>query len=233
MQVKLTITRKRMLRAALIPYRVYVNGQYVGTLKNGKTLEADIPKQTDYIFDMGTPFLRSSVLRDCDGDHLSLHMEIIGGGESPREPVLLTNKFDALHPLEDADFSWGALTRESELELLDDPRRILALCMLFWNTLGEGASELLYLPQLPEMLEALRTVGACDYADAVERILRDLFPDTPLPLDREQTPTKEFLQKLRTADSELWNAEGRDPRQGIIAQFHRTVTEHILKNQLF
>ena len=230
--IKLTLSRKRMLSAAFRSFDIYVNGECVGKLKNGKTITAEITKQNDYIFDVDFPFFHPRVLSDHEGDELDVRMEIIGGNGSPLEPTFLTRKFGEYHPLDDADYSWDLLTEDSELDLLDEPRRILGLCMIFWDAVTKSPAELLFLPRLTEIFNTLRAVGANGYADAIAKLTEE-FHDVSLPLAKEQILSdKTFLQRLRAAHNIIRELENQS-KPGIIEEFHRAVTQHILTYRLF
>ena len=43
-EVRFHIHRKSAFAGALLPYRMYINGQYIGTIRNGKSLDANVPK---------------------------------------------------------------------------------------------------------------------------------------------------------------------------------------------
>ena len=47
-EVRFHIHRKSTFAGALLPYRMYINGQYIGTIRNGKSLDANIPKAGVY-----------------------------------------------------------------------------------------------------------------------------------------------------------------------------------------
>ena len=42
--VRFNIQRKPALADSLLPYKIYINGQYVGALKNGRTISAEVPR---------------------------------------------------------------------------------------------------------------------------------------------------------------------------------------------
>ena len=41
-EVRFHIHRKSAFAGALLPYRMYINGQYIGTIRNGKSLDANL-----------------------------------------------------------------------------------------------------------------------------------------------------------------------------------------------
>ena len=46
--VRFNIFRKAAFAGALLPYNIYINGEFVGTIKNGKTLNVDVPEADIY-----------------------------------------------------------------------------------------------------------------------------------------------------------------------------------------
>ena len=49
--VRFNIFRKAAFAGALLPYNIYINGKFVGTIKNGKTLNVEIPEADVYYLD--------------------------------------------------------------------------------------------------------------------------------------------------------------------------------------
>lgn len=52
--VRFNIQRKPALADSLLPYKIYINGQYVGALKNGRTISAEVPRAEIYYIDGGS-----------------------------------------------------------------------------------------------------------------------------------------------------------------------------------
>lgn len=50
--VRFNIQRKPALADSLLPYKIYINGQYVGALKNGRTISAEVPRAEIYYIDV-------------------------------------------------------------------------------------------------------------------------------------------------------------------------------------
>ena len=51
-EVRFHIHRKSAFAGALLPYRMYINGQYIGTIRNGKSRMQTFPKQAFIILRM-------------------------------------------------------------------------------------------------------------------------------------------------------------------------------------
>lgn len=52
--VRFNIQRKPALADSLLPYKIYINGQYVGALKNGMIISAEVPRAEIYYIDGGS-----------------------------------------------------------------------------------------------------------------------------------------------------------------------------------
>ena len=61
-EVRFHIHRKSAFAGALLPYRMYINGQYIGTIRNGKSLDANVPKAGVYYIEDDILFSRSAVI---------------------------------------------------------------------------------------------------------------------------------------------------------------------------
>ena len=61
--VRFNIQRKPALADSLLPYKIYINGQYVGALKNGRTISAEVPRAEIYYIDGGS-FEQNAVIRN-------------------------------------------------------------------------------------------------------------------------------------------------------------------------
>lgn len=48
--VRFNIQRKPALADSLLPYKIYINGQYVGALKNDRTISAEVPRAEIYYY---------------------------------------------------------------------------------------------------------------------------------------------------------------------------------------
>ena len=60
--VRFNIIRKAAFAGALLPYNIYINGEFVGTIKNGKTLNVDVPEADIYYLADNNSFERNAVI---------------------------------------------------------------------------------------------------------------------------------------------------------------------------
>lgn len=77
--VQFSIRRKAAFAGALLTYRLYINGSFVGTLKNGQTLMASIPQAKVYYIDVDYPFDRNAVLDVQGATDVSIFLKRAGG----------------------------------------------------------------------------------------------------------------------------------------------------------
>ena len=72
------IQRKPALVDSLLPYKIYINGQYVGALKNGRTISAEVPRAEIYYIDGGS-FEQNAVIRNKNKAEYNLVLRNRGG----------------------------------------------------------------------------------------------------------------------------------------------------------
>ena len=63
-EVRFHIHRKSAFVGALLLYRMYINGQYIGTIRNGKSLDANVPKAGVYYIEDDILSSRNAVIYD-------------------------------------------------------------------------------------------------------------------------------------------------------------------------
>ena len=76
--VRFNIQRKPDLADSLLPYKIYINGQYVGVLKNGRTISAEVPRAEIYYIDGGS-FEQNAVIRNENKAEYNLVLRTRGG----------------------------------------------------------------------------------------------------------------------------------------------------------
>ena len=78
-EVRFHIHRKSAFAGALLPYRMYINGQYIGTIRNGKSLDANVPKAGVYYIEDDILFSRNAVIYDNGLSEYSVVIKRAGG----------------------------------------------------------------------------------------------------------------------------------------------------------
>ena len=67
--VRFNIFRKAAFAGAFLPYNIYINGEFVGTIKNGKTLNVDVPEADIYYLE-DTDYAKSPYGTLCIYDYI-------------------------------------------------------------------------------------------------------------------------------------------------------------------
>lgn len=78
-EVRFHIHRKSTFAGALLPYRMYINGQYIGTIRNGKSLDANVPKAGVYYIEDDILSSRNAVIYDNGLSEYSVVIKRAGG----------------------------------------------------------------------------------------------------------------------------------------------------------
>ena len=78
-EVRFHIHRKSTFAGALLPYRMHINGQYIGTIRNGKSLDANVPKAGVYYIEDDILSLRNAVIYDNGLSEYSVVIKRAGG----------------------------------------------------------------------------------------------------------------------------------------------------------
>lgn len=78
-EVRFHIHRKSTFAGALLPYRMHINGQYIGTIRNGKSLDANVPKAGVYYIEDDILSSRNAVIYDNGLSEYSVVIKRAGG----------------------------------------------------------------------------------------------------------------------------------------------------------
>lgn len=219
--VRFIIYRKAAFAGALLPYNIYINGLFVGTIKNGKTLIIDVPKSDVYYLEDNNAFERNAVICGCDLSEYSIVLKRAGGWRTDSYNEFYIDKSQQIAPLPSFHFEkfMNAVYGDSADELSSD-ERLLALCLEFWNGITDDIQEVLASNHLSEMIDALQKIGATRYTNLLLQIVDELFPDIALPLSDDQID--QMYDRVSKANKLIWNNEK-------IAwdELHMRVVEHI------
>ena len=77
--VRFNIFRKAAFAGALLPYNIYINGEFVGTIKNGKTLNVDVPEADIYYLEDNNSFERNAVIINSNTIDYNILIKRAGG----------------------------------------------------------------------------------------------------------------------------------------------------------
>lgn len=191
-EVRFHIHRKSAFTGALLPYRMHINGQYIGTIRNGKSLDANVPKAGVYYIEDDILSSRNAVIYDNGLSEYSVVIKRAGGWRTESYNEFYMEKGNVLEQL--PSFHWEKLFELQQS--MSQSERLLALSVEFWLSARDDLQEVLASEHLFEIIAALQTIGAHKYHDLLLKIMNDDFGDVRFPLD--DTRSSRCSRKSRT-----------------------------------
>jgi len=220
--VQFTIRRKAAFSGALLTYRLYINGSFVGTLKNGQTMMVSVPQAEVYYIDVDYPFDRNAVLVSPGGAVVQIVLKRAGGWRTDSYNEFYLDTVNGLHQLPSFHFErFANAVFGDKLDTLDADERVLAVCLEFWNAISETVDEVLASAYYHEILHALHRIGANQYEQLLERVSKDLFPGIELPLTDEQL--EQLSGQVDAANQMIWKNE-----KPAAEEFRKAIVRHIV-----
>ncbi|MBD9203926.1 MAG: hypothetical protein EGQ29_04975 [Clostridiales bacterium] len=217
-EVRFHIHRKSTFAGALLPYRMYINGQYIGTIRNGKSLDANVPKAGVYYIEDDILSSRNAVIYDNGLSEYSVVIKRAGGWRTESYNEFYMEKGNVLEQL--PSFHWEKLFELQQSMSLSE--RLLALSVEFWMSAMDDLQEVLASEHLFEIIAALQTIGAHKYHDLLLKIMNDDFGDVRFPLDDNQI--EQMQPKIEDANRAFWKNKGAE------AEFRGAVTNFLITN---
>lgn len=235
-KVRFHFVRKWALSGALLTCKLFINGEFVGSLKNGKTLDVDVPKSDYYYIDeMWAPDERNGVIRASDlkdANQIFVEIRRAGGWRTDSYNEFYVREIDMYVNLPSFDYAryYQACYDDILFSELTEKERILTLGLAFFNEVSDGADEVLYNERLLEMLGALQHIGAMHYLNAFTSIVNHVFDGITLPLNDEIQEDKDIQKRLAEANRIVWDSEKNNKSA---EEFHKCIvayiTEHFLR----
>ena len=220
--VRFNIQRKPALADSLLPYKIYINGQYVGALKNGRTISAEVPRAEIYYIDGGS-FEQNAVIRNENKAEYNLVLRTRGGWrtEAHCEFYICADAQMQQLPSFHFDKLFDAIFNEN-IERLPHNEQTLALCLEFWNDIVDDVQELLASERVYKIIDSLREIGADKIADVISDIIEKYFSGVQLPLNDEQL--EQMYGSVNKANKNIWeNKSAQD-------EFHDALVRYIVDN---
>ena len=202
--VRFVIHRKAAFAGSLLPYRIYINGKSAGTIMNGGTISAEVPKADVYYLTDGTFLLeRSAVICHRDLSEYSIILKTAGGWRTESYNEFYINIGQQITPLPSFHFEkfMNAISEHHIHELSSD-EQLLALCLEFWCGLTDDILKVLTSEHLTEIIDALQKIGAAQFADFLLCVINEFFPGVALPLSDEQIERME--DRILKAHRSIW-----------------------------
>lgn len=205
--VQFNIFRKAAFAGALLPYNIYINGQFVGTIKNGKSLCVKVPEAEVYYLEDNNSFERNAVIISNNTSEYNILLKRVGGWRTDSYNEFYIdngNKIDKLPSFHYERFMNAIY--ENNIDQLSPDERLLTLCLDFCYSIMDDIQEVLASSNLANTIEALQTIGANRFFGILTQIIEEHFHDVPLPLDDEQI--EQMYDRLNKANHLIWNNEG-------------------------
>ena len=220
--VRFVIHRRPSLLGALLPYKIYINGSYVGSFSNGKTLIVNIPSAQAYLIEVGQCLGSNFVVPTGECEYkIELQRASDGQHGSRTEMYLVKDEQRTLLP----SFHFDKYTKSvysNTITQLAPAEQTLAYCMKFWLAATDDLQEVYASPNYHLMLDALCKIGASGAADLLEHLAEEHLPDAVLPLDDDQIEL--YAKNIEKANQAFWK-DG-----AAISEFHKGVVSFVLKN---
>lgn len=215
-EVQFHIHRKFAFAGALLPYRMYINGRYIGTIRNGKSLHVSVPKADTYFIEDDIISSRNAISYDNGASEYSVVIKRAGGWRMESYNEFYMDKGETLEQL--PSFHWERLfeLRQS----MSQSERLLALCLEFWMSATDDLQELLASEHFFEIIAALQTIDAHEYHDLLLKIMENDFCDVRLPLDDEQI--EQMQPEIEDANRAFWKNKSAS------AEFHKAIANLLI-----
>lgn len=186
-QTKIILKRPFDFRASMIPFPIFVNGIYIGHLKAGRTLRADVPANDCYLITTDELFCENALIQ-TETHTVEIKVCVSGGF---KEPAKLSFWQEKQLPAFDYEPYWNTSFHLKDAEGLTDDQRSLILCILFWHQWTDDDHEILFEPFFNDILLTFREIGADRFAGLFEELQQELFPNKIFPLVDNDDPEQE------------------------------------------
>lgn len=219
--VRFIIYRKAAFAGALLPYNICINGQFFGTLKNGKMLKVNVPKADVYFLEDSNSFERNAVIYGNDFSEYNILLKRAGGWRTDSYNEFYIDHGGRISRLPSFHFEkFISATFEDSNEEFSADECLLIRCMEFALGITDDVQEVLASDYLTEIIDALQKIGATHYANLLLQIINEFFSDVVLPLSDKQLD--QMYDRMNKANKLIWNNENL-----AWDELHRVVVRHI------
>lgn len=220
--VRVNIQRKFAIAGSLLPYKIYINGQYVGALKNGRAISAEVPRAEIYYIDGGS-FEQNAVIRNENKAEYNVMLRTRGGWKTEVycEFYICTDAQMQQLPSFHFDKLLNAIFDE-KVERLPHSEQTLALCLEFWNDIADDVQELFASERIYKIIDSLRKIGADKIADVISDIIEKYFSGVQFPLNDVQL--EQMYESVNKANMNIWE------NKSALDEFHGALVRYIVNN---
>lgn len=221
--VRFNIFRKAAFAGALLPYNIYINGKFVGTIKNGKTLNVEIPEADVYYLEDNNSFERNAVIINSNTSDYNILIKRAGGWRTDSYNEFYIDNGATIDQLPSFHFDrfMNAVFNDS-IDQLSPDEQLLALCLNFCYSIMDDIQEVLASSNLSNTIEALKTIGANRYVSLLTQVIDEYFHDVPLPLNDEQID--QMYDSLNKSNQLIWENE-----RSAYDEIHEVMVRHIIE----
>lgn len=203
-----------------MPCRMYINGRDIGTIHNGKLLQASVPKADAYVIEDDILSSANAVLYDNGSSEYGVVIKRAGGWRTESYSEFYMDKGDTLEQL--PSFHWEKFYEPRQS--MPQGERLLALCQAFWISAADDLQEVFASEHLFEIIAALQTIGAQEYHDLLLKIMNDDFGGVGFPLDDAQI--ERMQPEIEGANRTFWRNKNAE------AEFHEAVMNFLIANRI-
>ena len=203
-EVQFYIHRKAAFAGALLPCRIYINGQYIGTIRNGKSLYVRVPKANAYYIEDDIFSSRNAVICNDGSSEHSVVIKRAGGWrtESYNEFYIDRDEIPEQLPF----VHWEKLLELRQT--MSQRERTLALSFKFWMFVTDDLQEIFASEHLFEIIAALQKIGAHGYHDMLLEIMKNDFCDVRFPLDDDQI--EQMQPEIEDGNRVFWKTKAQE-----------------------
>ena len=188
------------------------------SIRNGKSLDANVPKAGVYYIEDDILSSRNAVIYDNGLSEYSVVIKRAGGWRTESYNEFYMEKGNVLEQL--PSFRWEKLFELQQS--MSQSERLLALSVKFWMSAVDDLQEVLASEHLLEIIAALQTIGAHKYHDLLLKIMNDDFGDVRFPLDDNQI--EQMQPEIEDANRAFWKNKDAE------AEFRGAVTNFLITN---
>lgn len=222
--IQFNIFRKAAFAGALLPYNIYINGRFAGVIKNGKSISVKIPEADVYYIEDNNSFERNAVVFSDNESEYNIILKRAGGWKTDSYNEFYIEKNKEIKQLPSFHFErFMNAVFEKNIDQLSSDEQLLALCLDFSYSIMDDIQEVLESSNLSRTIDALQTIGACQYHNQLTQIIEEDFHDVSLPLNDEQT--EQLYDRLNKANRLIWNNEGL-----AYEELRMAIVRHIIEN---